>query len=59
MPLYYFELEGPGWSRFEDDEGIELISDIKALAYAHSMILESPRYLLVKDSTRKTFFGLV
>ena len=67
MPLYYFELEGPGWSQFEDDEGIELISDIKALAYAHSMILElkadleasdRPLYLLVKDSTRKTIFRI-
>jgi uncharacterized protein DUF6894 len=67
VPLYYFEAEGPGWSDYEDDEGIELQSDIKALAYAHSMILEvktnvkttdCPLYLLVKDSTRRTIFRI-
>jgi hypothetical protein len=40
VPLYYFEPEGPGWSDYNDDDGIELQSDIKALAYAHSMVLE-------------------
>jgi hypothetical protein len=69
VPLYYFEPEGPGWSDYkdEDDDGIELPSDVKALAYAHSMILElkaefdgsdRPRYSLVKDSNRKTIFRI-
>jgi hypothetical protein len=67
VPLYYFEPEGTGWSDYEDNDGIELPSDIKALAYAHSMILElkadykgrdRPVYLLVKDSTRKTIFRI-
>jgi hypothetical protein len=40
VPLYYFEAEGPGWSDYEDDEGIELQSDAKALAYAYAMVQE-------------------
>jgi hypothetical protein len=65
--LYFFEAEGPGWSDYEDDEGIELPSDAKALAYAYSVIGElkgdyegsdRPLYLLVKDSTRKTIFRI-
>jgi hypothetical protein len=67
VPLYYFEPEGPGWSDYRDNDGTELQSDIKALAYAHSMILElktdfkgsdRPLYLLVKDSARKTIFRI-
>jgi hypothetical protein len=38
VPLYYFETEGPGWSDYQDDDGIELLSDAKALAYAYTMI---------------------
>jgi hypothetical protein len=64
VPLYYFEPEGPGWSDYQDD-GIELPSDVKALAYAHAMILElkadykgsdRPLHLLIKNSARKTIF---
>ena len=67
VPLYYFEAEGPGWSDYQDDEGIELLSDAKALAYAYSMIRElsadyersdCPLHLLVKDSARKTIFRI-
>ena len=67
MPLYYFEPEGPSWSDYLDDEGIELPSDADALAYAYSMIRElsadyersdRPLYLLVKDSARKTIFRI-
>jgi hypothetical protein len=67
VPLYYFEPEGPGWSDYQDDEGIELPSDAEALAYASSMIRElkedykgSDRrfHLLVKDSARKTIFRI-
>jgi hypothetical protein len=67
VPLYYFEAEGPGWSDYQDDDGIELPSDAKALAYAYSMIRElnadfersdRPLYLLVKDSARRTIFRI-
>jgi len=65
VPLYYFETEGPGWSDYQDDEGIELLSDAEALVYAHSMIGElkvdfqdsdRPLHLLVKNWIRKTIF---
>jgi hypothetical protein len=65
VPLYYFETEGPGWSDYEDDEGIELQSDAEALVYAHSLIRElmvefqdsdRPLHLLVKNWIRKTIF---
>ena len=66
MPLYYFETEGPNWSDYQDDDGIELPSDAEALAYAHSMIRElkadlgsdRPLHLLVKNSARKTIFRI-
>jgi hypothetical protein len=62
---YYFEAEGPGWSDYEDDDGIELASDEQALAYAQTMIRElkadykrsdRPPHLVVKDSARQTIF---
>ena len=66
MPLYYFEPEGPGWSDYRDDDGIELPNDAEALAYAYTMIRElkadyegSDRpllHLLVKNSARKIIF---
>ena len=65
MPLYYFEPEGPGWSDYQDDDGIELAGDEQALAYAQSMIRElnadytrsdRPLHLVVKDSARQTIF---
>jgi len=65
VPLYYFELEGPGWSDYRDEDGIELPSDAQALAYAQSMIRElkadyrgsdRPLHLVVKDSARNTIF---
>jgi uncharacterized protein DUF6894 len=67
VPLYYFETEGPGWSDYEDDEGIELQSDAEALVYAYSMIRELkadyessglPLHLLVKNWIRKTIFRI-
>jgi hypothetical protein len=67
VPLYYFEAEGPDWSDYQDEDGIELPSDVKASAYAYSMILELkadykgsdlPSHLLVKDSARKTIFRI-
>jgi uncharacterized protein DUF6894 len=67
VPLYYFEAEGPGWSDYRDDDGIELLSDAKALAYAHTMIGElkadregsnRPLHLLVKNAARKTVFRI-
>jgi hypothetical protein len=65
VPLYYFEFEGPGWSNYQDEDGIELPSDAQALAYAQSMIRElrpdykgrdRPLHLIVKDSARNTIF---
>jgi len=67
MPLYYFEAEGPRWSDYRDDDGIELSNDAEALAYANTMIRElsaeydgshRPSHLLVKDSARKTIFRI-
>jgi hypothetical protein len=67
VPLYYFEPEGPSWSDYQDDDGIELPSDAEALAYAYSMIRElkadykgseCPVHLLVKDSARKIIFRI-
>jgi hypothetical protein len=67
VPLYYFEPEGPSWSDYHDDDGIELPNDAEALAYGNSMILElkadykgsdRPLYLLVKDGARKTIFRI-
>ena len=67
MPLYYFEPEGPGWLDFEDEDGIELPSDAKALAYAYTIIGElkadregsnRPFHLLVKNAARKTIFRI-
>jgi hypothetical protein len=40
VPLYYFETEGPSWSDYQDDDGIELQSDAEALVYAYTMIRE-------------------
>jgi Domain of unknown function (DUF6894) len=37
VPLYYFEPEG--WD-YQDVDGIELLSDAEALAYAHAIIRE-------------------
>ena len=67
VPLYYFEPEGPGWSDYQDDDGIELQSDAEALVYAHSMIRElkadyedsdCPLHLLVKNWICKTIFRI-
>jgi hypothetical protein len=67
VPLYYFEPEGPGWSDYQDDDGIELPNDTEALAYAHLMIRElnadyegsdRPSHLLVKNAARKTIFRI-
>ena len=67
MPLYYFEPEGPGWSDYQDDDGIELKSDAEALAYAYTIMRElkadregSNRslHLLVKNGARKTIFRI-
>jgi hypothetical protein len=67
VPLYYFEPERPGWSDYQDDDGIELPSDAEASAYAYSMIRElsadyegsdRPLHLLVKDSARKAIFRI-
>jgi hypothetical protein len=67
VPLYYFETEGPGWSDYRDDDGIELQSDAEALVYAYSMIRElkadyedgdCPDHLLVKNCARKTIFRI-
>ena len=67
MPLYYFEPEGPGWSDYQDDDGIELMSDAEALAYAYTIIRElkadrkgsnRPFHLLVKNPARKTIFRI-
>ena len=66
VPLYYFEFEGPGWSNYQDEDGIELPSDAQALAYAQSKVRELkadykrsnryPLHLVVKDSARNTIF---
>jgi hypothetical protein len=67
VPLYYFEAEGPGWSDYQDDDGIELLSDAQALVYAYQMIREleadfegsdRPLHLLVKNWIRKTIFRI-
>jgi hypothetical protein len=67
VPLYYFEAEGPGWSDYQDDNGIELQSDAEALVYAYSMIRElkadyedsgHPLHLLVKNWIRKIIFRI-
>jgi hypothetical protein len=67
VPLYYFEPEGPGWSDYQDEDGIELPNDAEALAYANSMILElkeefkgsdRPHHLVVKNSDRETIFRI-
>jgi hypothetical protein len=67
VPLYYFEPEGPDWSNYQDDDGIELQSDAEALVYAYSIIRElksddegdhRPYYLLVKNCARKTIFRI-
>jgi hypothetical protein len=67
VPLYYFEAEGPGWSDYQDHDGIELLSDAEARVYAHSMIRElkadyegsdRPLHLLVKNWIRKTIFRI-
>lgn len=64
MPLYYFETEGPSWSDYQDDDGIELRSDAEALVYAYSIVRElkadyksshRPRHLLVKDCDNTIF----
>jgi hypothetical protein len=67
VPLYYFEPEGPNWSDYQDEEGIELPNDAEALAYAYSMIRElkpdlkgsdRPLHLAVKDAARATIFRI-
>ena len=67
MPLYYFETEGPDWSDYQDDDGIELQSDAEALVYAYTMIRELKAdyqggdrllHLLVKNWIRKTIFRI-
>jgi hypothetical protein len=67
VPLYYFETEGPSWSDYQDDDGIELQSDAEALVYAYTMIREltadyegsdRPLHLLVKNWIRKTIFRI-
>jgi len=64
VPLYYFETEGPSWSDYQDDDGIELRSDAEALVYAYSIVRElktdyksshRPRHLLVKDCDNTIF----
>ena len=40
VPLYDFETEGPSWSDYQDDDGIELRSDAEALVYAYSIVRE-------------------
>jgi phage major head subunit gpT-like protein len=65
--MYYFEPEGPGWSDYQDDDGIELKSNAEALAYAYTVIRElkadregssRPTHLLVKNAARKVILRI-
>ena len=56
--------EGPSWSDYQDDDGIELRSDAQTLVYAYSIVRElkadyksshRPRHLLVKDCDNTIF----
>jgi hypothetical protein len=67
VPLYYFEPDGPSWSDYHDEDGIELPNDAEALAYANAMIVElksefeggnRPFHLLVKNCARKIIFRI-
>jgi hypothetical protein len=65
VPLYYFEPEGPGWD-YQDVDGIELLNDAQALAYAHAIIRELKEdvdgertvRMLVKNDLREIIFSI-
>ena len=68
MPLYYFEAEGPGWSDYQDDDGIELQERCRGASLrvlddsrAEGGLMRAaiaPIHLLVKNWIRKTIFRI-